>query len=127
MHFIRFLRMKFGRLFLNLRMLPVSWPPSLVKLCCHELAPITAEIINLSFSEGIVPDHWKIALVLPLLKKFGLYFMFENFRPTSNLPFVAKSAEKATISRLSIHCAENAPFPKYQSAHRKITQQNQLY
>ena len=45
--------------------------------------------------------------------------MFENFRPISNLPFVAKSAEKATISRLSIHCAENAPFPKHQSAYRK--------
>ena len=32
-------------------------PTSLVKLCCHELAPIIAEIINLSFSEGIVHDH----------------------------------------------------------------------
>ena len=94
-------------------------PTSLVKLFCHELAPIIAEIINLSFSEGIVPDHWKIALVLPLLKKFGLDFMFENFRSISNLPFVAKSAEKATISQLSIHCAENAPFPEYQSAYRK--------
>ena len=92
---------------------------SLVKPCCHELAPIIAEIINLSFSEGIVPNHWKIALVLPLLKKFGLDFMFENFRPISNLPFVAKSAEKATISQLSIHCAANAPFPEYQSAYRK--------
>ena len=68
-------------------------PTSLVKLCCHELAPIIAEIFNLSFSEGIVPDHWKIALVLPLLKKFGLDFLFENFRPISNLLFVAKSAE----------------------------------
>jgi hypothetical protein len=43
-------------------------PTSLVELCCHELAPIIAEIINLSFLEGIVPDHWKIALVLPILK-----------------------------------------------------------
>ena len=94
-------------------------PTSLVKLCCHELAPIIAEIINLSFAEGIVPDHWKIALVLPILKKFGLDFMFENFRPISNLPFVAKSAEKAAISQLSIHCVENAPFPECQSAYRK--------
>ena len=45
--------------------------------------------------------------------------MFENFRPISNLPFVAKSAEKATISQLSIHCAANTPFPEYQSAYRK--------
>jgi hypothetical protein len=78
------------------------------------LAPIIAEIINLSFSEGIAPNHWKIALVLSLLKKFGLDFMFENVRPISNLPFVAKSAEKATIS-----CAANSPFPEYQSAYRK--------
>ena len=45
--------------------------------------------------------------------------MFENFRPIRNLPFVAKSAEKATISQLSIHCVENAPFPECQSAYRK--------
>ena len=96
-------------------------PTSLVKLFCHELTPIIAEIINLSFSEGIVPNHWKITLVLPLLKKFGLDFMFENFRPISNLPFAAKSAEKVTISQLSIHSAANAPFPdrEYQSAYRK--------
>ena len=117
MNFLQFLRIILESSNASSKLDPI--PTSLVKLCCHELAPIIAEIINLSFSEGIVPNHWKTALVLPLLKKFGLDFMFENFRPISNLPFVVKSAEKATISQLSIHCAANAPFPEYQSAYRK--------
>ena len=102
-------------------------PTSLVKLCCHELALIIAEIINLPFSEGIVPDHWKIALVLPLLKKFVLDFMFENFRPISNLPFVAKSVEKArSLSYLYI-VLQMPLFPSINQHIGKITQQKQLY
>ena len=66
-----------------------------------------------------VPDHWKTALVLPLLKKPGLDLIFKNFRPVINLPFVAKSAEKAVISQLSMHCAANPPLPENQSSFRE--------
>jgi hypothetical protein len=71
----------------------------------------------------------KCGLVLPLLKKFGLDFMFENFRPISNLPFVAKSAEKATISQLQyLYIVLQIPlFPSINQRTGKITQQKQLY
>lgn len=52
-------------------------------------------------------------------KKLGLDLIFENFRPISNLPFVAESAEKVVISQLSTHCAANAPLPENQSAYRE--------
>ncbi len=94
-------------------------PTWLVKICCDELIPVIIKMVNLSISEGIVPDCWKTALVRPLLKKLGLDLLFENFRPISNLPFVAKSAEKAVIPQLSAHCAANAPFPEKQSAYRE--------
>jgi hypothetical protein len=54
-------------------------------------------MINLSLVEGIVPETWKSALVLPLLKKLGLDLLFENYRPVSNLPFVAKLTEKEVV------------------------------
>ena len=85
----------------------------------HMRSPVITEMVNLSLCEGIVPDHWKTALVLPLLKKLGLDLIFKNFRPVSNLPFVAKSAEKAVISQLSTHCATNAPLPENQSSYRE--------
>ncbi len=94
-------------------------PTWLVKICCDELTPVITKMVNLSISEGIVPDCWKTALVRPLLKKLGLELLFENFRPISNLPFVAKSVEKAVIPQLSTHCAANAPFPEKQSAYRE--------
>ena len=89
----------------------------LVKLCCDVLAPVITEIVNLSLCEGIMPDHWKTALVLPLLKKLGLYLIFKDFRPVINLPFVAMSAKKVVISQLCTHCAANAPLPENQSSY----------
>jgi hypothetical protein len=55
--------------------------------------------------------------------------MFENFRPISNLPFVAKSAEKATISQLQyLYIVLQIPlFPSINQRTGKITQQKQLY
>ena len=82
-------------------------PAWLVKLCCDKLVPVLSTMVNLSLSEGNVPDDSKTSLVLPLLKKFGLDPIFKNFRPVSNLPFVVKLAEKVVI-----HCA---PLPKNQS------------
>ena len=92
-------------------------PTCLVKLCCDVLAPVITEMVNLSLCGGIVPDHWKTALVIPLLKKLGLDLIFKNFRPVSNLPFVAKSAEKVVIFQLSMHCTVNAPLPENQSSY----------
>jgi hypothetical protein len=65
-------------------------------------------MINLSLVEGIVSEVWKSALVLPLLKKLGLDLLFENFRPVSNLPFVAKLTEKEVVGLLLNHCNVNA-------------------
>ena len=53
----------------------------LLKLCSDDLAPVITKIINLpvSLEEGYVPDHWKTALVVPLLKKPDLDVTFQNF------------------------------------------------
>ena len=95
-------------------------PTRLLKHCAKELAPVMTRMINLSLQHGHVPDNWKIALVLPLLKKSGLDLIFKNFRPVSNLSFISKSVEKAVLNQLLDHCHENAPFPTNQSSFRKF-------
>ena len=75
-------------------------PPWLVKLCSLELVPSITKIVNFSLQEGRVPDHWKIALLKPILKKLSMEQLFENFRPVSNLLFLSKITERSVAN----HC-----------------------
>ena len=94
-------------------------PTSLLKKSVDVLAPIITRMVNSSLVSGCVPDNWKIALVLPLIKKLGLELVQENFRPVSNLPFVSKIAEKAVIPQVLDHCSKHAPLPSNQSSYRQ--------
>ena len=53
------------------------------------------EIINLSLSTGKMPDDYKNAVFIPLLKKISLdQEIFNNFRYISNLAHISKLFEK---------------------------------
>lgn len=95
-------------------------PTWLLKQCCDVLTPVITQMVNLSLQHGYVPDDWKVALVLPQLKKMGLDLIFENFRPVSNLPFAAKTTENIVTAQLLTHCEHNAPLPSNQSSYRKF-------
>ena len=77
-------------------------------------------MINLSLRHGYVPETWKVALLVPILKELNLDALFENFRPVDNLSFVSKSAERAVVTQLFKHCNENAPLPINQSSYRQF-------
>ena len=76
-----------------------------------------AKMINFSLYSSCIPNSWKIALVIPLIKKLDINPVLENFRVVSNLAFVSKIAEKAVISQLVNHCNEHAPLPTNQSSY----------
>jgi len=65
-------------------------------------------MVTLSLLSGCVPENWRTADVIPLLKKPGLDLVFKNSRPVSNLPFISKVVEKAALQRLLDHCEKNA-------------------
>ncbi len=94
-------------------------PTSLVKSCCDALVPVITKMVNLSLEDCVVPDKWKVGLVLPSLKKQNLDLVFCNFRPVSNLPFVSKIGEKAVLSDVLGHCSINSLMPSHQSSYRK--------
>lgn len=73
--------------------------------------------MNLSIQRR-VPDCWKSALVIPLLKKFGLELIFKNFRPVNNLNSVAKVVKKAVTAQLLTHSTINVPLSVNQSWYR---------
>ena len=93
--------------------------PWFVKLCSLELVPSITKIVNFSLQEDRVPDHWKIALLKPILKKLSMEPLFENFRPVSNLFFLSKITERSVANQLLRHCETNAPLPICQSGFRK--------
>ena len=64
------------------------------------LAPVITRMTNSSLVSGCVPDNWKIAPIIPLIKKLGLEIAHGNFRPVSNIPFISKIAEKAVIPQV---------------------------
>nr|XP_054768161.1 uncharacterized protein LOC129275690 [Lytechinus pictus] len=76
-------------------------PTWLVKACLDELLPVITLIMNLSLSSGVVPESFKTACVLPLLKKPSLETNdFKNYRPIANLPFLSKVLERIVAAQL---------------------------
>ena len=94
-------------------------PTWLVKACIPELVPIITKIVNLSMSMGNFPDTCKVAHVTPVLKKSTLNKdCLKNYRPVSNLSFIAKVIEKVVLSQLMDHLLSENLLEPYQSAYK---------
>jgi len=77
-------------------------PGSLMKNCVDVLLPIVTDIVNCSLESHTVPHVMKEALVRPIFKKSSLdHEQMKNYRPISNLPFIAKCCEKVVADQLS--------------------------
>ena len=74
-------------------------PMSIIKQCIDIVSTPLAHIINLSISNGIVPDEMKIARVIPLYKS-GDRELIVNYRPVSILPSFSKFFERVIYNRL---------------------------
>ena len=71
------------------------FPTSLMKQCSDVLIPAILHIINLFLINGIFPEVFKQACVIPLLKSEVLDVDDVcNYRPVSKLPFLSKVIEK---------------------------------
>ena len=78
---------------------------------------LITRIINQSFGNinGHVPTSFKLADVIPLLKKADLIpEILKNFRPISNLAFLSKIIEKVATKQLLHHKEDNRLREKIQ-------------
>ena len=94
-------------------------PTHVLKEILRSLISEITFLVNVSLNTGIYAEQWKIAIVRPLLKKVGLDLISKNYRPVSNLMFLAKLVEAAALDQLLNHCEKNNLIPDYQSAYRK--------
>ena len=95
-------------------------PTPLVVGCLDSLLLAITRMINLSLQEGTFPDNWKLADVIPRLKKTGVDALFTNLRSLSNLSFPSKLTEKAVFAQIHEHLTTNKLYPKAQSAYREF-------
>ncbi len=96
-------------------------PTYLVKTCLSSLSDIVTDIIQSSLTSSVVPSSFKVAVIIPRLKKPGADpDNFANFHPISNLPFLSKILEKVVASQVHYHLLINSLFEKFQSGFRPL-------
>ena len=71
----------------------------LFKQCYLSVVDIFTELINASFQNGVFPNVYKLAKVIPIYKK-GNISDITNYRPISLLPIFSKVLEKLYLIRL---------------------------
>ena len=79
---------------------PFSIPIYLLKLLKTYFTTPLETIFNLSFNSGCVPDHFKIANVIPIHKKDSVTCL-NNYRPISLISIFNRILEKLMFKRLS--------------------------
>ena len=92
----------------------------LLKRCKSVIGPIIAQIINLSFDQGLFPDSLKHSQVKPLLKNSKLDADdLNSYRPIANLKFISKALERAAASQIQCYLAAKNLNSIMQSAYWK--------
>ncbi len=95
-------------------------PSSLFLNVFNTTGPSTVSMINLCLS-GSVPHQFKHAVVKPVLKKPNPDpSLFQNYRPISKLPFLAKLLEKTVAEQLTAVLDNQLLYDTYQSGYRKL-------
>ena len=96
-------------------------PTNLLKQCLDVLLPSITAIINRSLLEAEVPACFKIAIIIPLLKKETLDpDIFKHYRPISNLAFLSKVLERIVSTRLCSHTDNHPNSERLQSSYKKF-------
>ena len=97
----------------------VPIPSKLLIECLDSILPSLTDLHNSSLASGIFPQCFKSALVTPILKKKCLDRNdLNNYRPVSNLWFIAKILEKLVLSQVSSYLNSHDLYNTCQSAYR---------
>ena len=105
----------------NLKNSAAEWDgfePKIVKGIKNSILTPLVHICNLSITTGIVPNHMKIANVVPIFKS-GDDALFTNYRPVSVLPIFSKVLERLVYNRLIAFLDKYKVIYEYQFGFRK--------
>jgi len=96
-------------------------PTWLLKMCYDFLLPVVTKIVNLSLSQSTMPEKFKEAILLPLIKKAILDSeILKNLQPISNLEYLSKLIERVVASQITDHMLTHNLYEHMQSAYKKF-------
>ena len=96
-----------------------SIPSKLSIECLDSILPSLTDLLNSFLASGIFPQCFKSALVSAILKKKCLeHNDLNNYRPVSNICFIAKIPEKLVLSQVSSYLNSHNLYNTRQSAFR---------
>ena len=90
-------------------------PTHLLRSYACILTKFLVHLVNTSLDTGLFPQKLKSAIVTPILKKPNLPTELSNYRPVSNLPFLAKILERVVFNQLNDYIVTNKLNSCYQS------------
>ena len=94
-------------------------PSKLLIECLDSILPSLTDLFNSSLASGIFQQCFKSALVTPILKKRCLdHNDLNNYRPVSNLCFIAKILGKLILSQVTSYLNSHNLHNTCQSAYR---------
>ena len=99
---------------------PDSISPRLLKEEAKQLAPSLTRLFNYSLHTCQLPNVWKTANVIPILKK-GDRQDVANYRPVSLLSIVSKCLEKIIFKNVYNFFRDNDIITKWQSGFIPVT------
>ena len=76
---------------------PDDIPAWILRDFADELAAPLASIYNSSLREGVIPDLWKTAIIVPVPKKHPPRHIEKDLRPISLTPIVSKVFESLVL------------------------------
>eukprot|EP00112_Aurelia_sp_Birch-Aquarium-sp1_P013161 Seg2783.5 transcript_id=Seg2783.5/GoldUCD/mRNA.D3Y31 product="hypothetical protein" protein_id=Seg2783.5/GoldUCD/D3Y31 len=94
-------------------------PTWILGRCQDIVIKVITQIINKSLLSAVMPEDFKLALLIPLLRRIGLEIIKPNFRPVSNLPYASKMIERAVANQMVEHMKQNDLFEPLQSAYQE--------
>ena len=85
---------------------PDKIPAKILVECAEQISPSLTDLFNLSLHSGTLPTEWKLANIVPLLKKAPAEKV-ENYRAISLLSLVSKLLERCILNKIIDHIASN--------------------
>ena len=85
---------------------PDNIPAYFSKQVCFTLADILTHLFNLSLSNGVIPNQWKQAIIIPINKK-GSYDQPLNYRPVLLNSVMCHILENIIANKIMEHLINN--------------------
>ena len=94
-------------------------PATFLAALCTKAKIVLLDILNFSFNTGQIPQFWRNAVIIPLLKTMKPASQLTSYQPIALTSCVVKLFERMIAGRIATMTENNRWFHQYQAGFRK--------